>query len=238
MKNADVWRERVAGMASDELAAVLTVDARRYHGEVLELARKELRHRGFIVRGSSRGGVITSADGVMLRPRPAPARPAPDPGPKGVGGWLLIFILGQLLCRPLSHMEELTRSSLAIAQLSDKFPLMASVLEVEKALSFGLMLFGLIVGTALFGKGSSLPVRLAKIDLVAGPLAHVFIAVLCSFTDFPEDYREHVTQQYMWQAVRTSLWSLVWTLYFSRSQRVKATYLSGGPPAIGKTPAA
>lgn len=223
MRDTDVLRERVAGMSSDELADVLTVNPNRYGGEVLELARRELERRGFIFRGHGDGGIVTP-DGVTLRPRPHAPLPAVSTGPSGVGGWLLLYVIGHLTCRPLAALDGIGPSAASISQLAEGFPTTALILNVDKILSVVLMLFGVVVAFALCKKGSPFPVRLAKIYLAVYPLACMFLAALYSFNDFNEYYREAFVQGAMRRAALASVWSLAWTLYFNKSKRVRATY--------------
>lgn len=223
MKDKDVLRERVAGMSSDELADVLTVNQNWYGGEVLELARRELEHRGFIFRGHGDGSIAT-ADGITLRPRPHAPLPAAHGGVSGVGGWLLLYILGHLVCRPLSALDGIGPSTAAVSDIAGGFTTTALILNVDKVLSVVLMVFGVVVAVALFRKGGPLPVKLAKIYLAVYPLACMFLAALYGFNDFDDLYREHLAQGAMGRAVSASVWSLGWTLYFNRSKRVKATY--------------
>lgn len=219
-------RERVERMASEELAGVLMVDPGRYQAEFLELARQELQDRGFIFSGNG-GRVISTPDGITLKPHlPAPL-PAAKPLLSGTGGWLLIFILSNLVCRPLSAaVAGIGQDGSFVAQVAAQYPTTALLLNVDKMLSFGLLVFGVVVAVALLNKGTSLPVKLAKIYLAAGPPVHVFMAALYSFSDFPEEFRDYLVQTAMRQSVTASIWSLLWTLYFNRSRRVKATYFA------------
>ncbi|HEX8335577.1 MAG TPA: hypothetical protein VF621_02555, partial [Pyrinomonadaceae bacterium] len=162
MKDTDGLREHVAGMSSDELADVLTVNPNRYGGEVLELARRELEHRGFVFRGHGDGGIATP-DGITLKPRPHAPLPPAGRRASGIGGWLLLYILGHLVCRPLSALEGVGPSAAAIADLAQVFPATASILHFDKMLSVGLMLWGVLVAILLLRKGRPFPVRLAKI---------------------------------------------------------------------------
>jgi hypothetical protein len=230
LKKADAWSERVAAMPSDELAAVLTIDSARYPGEVLEASRLELRRRGFIFRGNGEDGIVTS-DGLRLAPRPSAPAAELYQGPNGVGGWLLVFVLSLLVCRPLSILQNgLGADPSVIMRVGEKFPATALLLNFDKVLAFGLLVYGVVVAFALFNKGSALSVKLVRIFLIANPLAHVLVALLCGLSDFPEEYRNQLAQEVMGKAVMASFWSLLWILYFNRSRRVKATYLTDEYP--------
>lgn len=223
LRETDVLRERVAAMTSDELADVLTVNPNRYGGAVLELARRELEHRGFIFKGHGDGGISTP-DGITLRPRPHTPLPAVRPAARGVGGWLLLYVLSNLVCRPLTTLDGVGHSAESISEIAEGYPTTALLLGVDKALTVGLIVCGVLVSVALLKTGRAFPVKLVKLFLAVYPLVCVSVAALYGLSDFVPQYRDHLMQLSMKQAVWASAWSLVWTLYFNRSKRVRATY--------------
>jgi hypothetical protein len=227
LKNEVAWRERVAGMANDDLAAVLTADAGQYHRDVVALARLELQDRGFVLREEGDGS-STSPDRAVLWPESAAIKLGINLKSTGVGGWLLIFILGQLILRPLKVLDIEVAQRYALIQELEKYPLTALLFKVDILLSVGLMAFGVVVALALLWKRNPLPVKLAKIYLALNPLAQVLMAALCSFSDFTAISKDRLAQAFMTQAAVPAIWSLIWILYFSRSKRVKAMYLDAG----------
>jgi hypothetical protein len=223
LEHTIVLQERVAVMSSEELAGVLAFNPEQYRSEFLELARDELEYRGLIF--SDAGRFVTTPDGLVIAPRMPALPPPPYYGPSGIGGWLLIFILGNLACRPLAALVNgVGHSATSIARISEIFPTTALLFSVDKMLTTGLIASGVAVSLALLYKGSSLPVRLTKIFLAAYPLLCMVMVALYSYNDLPEDIRDTVVRGSMRQAVGAAAWSLIWLLYFNRSKRVKATY--------------
>ena len=143
---------------------------------------------------------------------------------KGVGGWLVFFIVGQLVLRPAQYFG--TRASVVITpRIAARFPYNTRIIAVEQALQIGSMIAGILVGLALLKTGDKWPVLLAKAYLVATSLLVIVLAGLYFNTDLTEPWRTQLIVSGITSAVGTSAICLVWFLYFTKSKRVHATYL-------------
>lgn len=152
-----------------------------------------------------------------------------DASLKGVGGWLLWFIIGQLVCRPLQFVGTLSGPNSANAsQIADRFPFTATVINIEKIVMIASIALGVIVALALLRTDDSRPVTLAKIYLVANTVFSLLLAILYSTNDLPDKARSDLITQGISNLVVTSILCGIWFLYFTKSRRVRATYLEEG----------
>ena len=143
---------------------------------------------------------------------------------KGVGGWLLFFVIGQLVLRPARYFGN-RNTTVILAEVAAKFPLSAKIIAIERVFGIGLLIAGIFVGLALLKTGTKWPVLLAKLYLVITPMLMIGLAVLYFSSDLPEASRTELITSGIMNAAGTSLICFVWFLYFTRSKRVQATYL-------------
>lgn len=129
-----------------------------------------------------------------------------DASLKGVGGWLLWFIIGQLVCRPLQFVGTLSGpNSVNASQIADRFPFTATVINIEKIVMIASIALGVIVALALLRTDDSRPVTLAKIYLVANTLFSLVLAILYSTNDLPDRARSDLITQGISNLVVTSI---------------------------------
>ena len=145
---------------------------------------------------------------------------------KGVGGWLLFFVIGQLALRPILFFASLARGA-SSAGISERFPATGTIIKIEAAIQIGLLIGGILVGCALLKTGVSWPVLLTKVYLVANALLNLTLAVLYFGTDLPENARTSLIAKGIISGVLVSIVCFLWFLYFTRSKRVQATYFAG-----------
>ncbi len=160
---------------------------------------------------------------------PTPTSNSRDSGLKGVGGWLLWFIIGQLVCRPLQFIGTLSGpNSVNASQIADRFPFTATLINIEKIVMIASIVFGVIVAAALLRTDDSRPVTLAKVYLVANTVFSLLLAILYSTNDLPDRARSELITQGVSNLVVTSILCGIWFLYFTKSRRVRLTYLDEG----------
>ena len=143
---------------------------------------------------------------------------------KGVGGWLLFFVIGQLALRPMLFFASLIKSA-PIADVAQRYPATAKIITIEATIQIALLIGGIIVGLALLKTGVSWPVLLTKLYLVANAVLNLALAVLYFGTDLPEFARKSLIAKGIISGLLVSIVCALWFLYFTRSRRVQATYL-------------
>ena len=146
-----------------------------------------------------------------------------DSRPRGVGGWLLLFIIGQLILRPLMVWAEYAQAE-NVSEISKMFPTTGTLFTVEWVIIIHLLVFGIAVAFTLWKIRTPFAVLLAKIYLVANPVLLLVDALLYTLSDLPPATRDLVVRQGLYSAGRMLVWSIIWFLYFVKSDRVQATY--------------
>lgn len=146
---------------------------------------------------------------------------------KGVGGWLMFFIISQLVLRP-AHYFGNRDTTVITAEMAARFPLNVRIIAIEKILTIGSLIAGIVVALALLKTGTKWPVLLAKLYLMMTSLLKIGLAALYFTTDLHDRWRTELITYGIVDAAITSLVCVVWFLYFTRSKRVQATYLEPG----------
>ena len=145
---------------------------------------------------------------------------------RGVGGWLLFFVIGQLALRPMLFLSNLLRGATP-AEIAERFPFTAKIIMIETAVQVALLIGGIVVGCALLKTGVRWPVLLTKAYLVANAFLTLMVGVLYFNTDLPEGPRMSLIARGTVTGVVVLIASSLWFLYFTKSKRVQATYLTG-----------
>lgn len=112
----------------------------------------------------------------------------------------------------------------AASQIAERFPFTATIVNIERVVLIGLMVFGILVALALLKTGDRWPVDLTKVFLLANPLCALLLAGLYMQSDLPEAARSKLIVSGVVNLVAISAVCLAWFLYFTRSKRVQATY--------------
>jgi hypothetical protein len=146
-------------------------------------------------------------------------------GLKGVGGWLALFIVGQAFVRPLMTLGQFANPESLASKISGSFPITATLITVERIIIIHLLIFGIAMGLALWRVHTPFSVKLAKIYLIANPIVLGLDALLFKFSDLPPSVRDRVVEHTLTNVGVFAVWSLIWVLYFIKSERVRLTYL-------------
>nr|AIA16014.1 Protein of unknown function (DUF2569) [uncultured bacterium] len=153
--------------------------------------------------------------------------------PRGVGGWLAFFVIGQLVLRPLRTWNELNDPRNLVTPLFEtNFPTTANIIGVERALIIGLTAFGIVVGLSLWKVRTPFSAKLTKIFLVVNPIIFLLSAVAFKFSDLPPKAQNEVMQHGLFETGVLTAVCLVWFLYFTKSERVRATYYDEGDSLV------
>ncbi len=148
-----------------------------------------------------------------------------SPKLRGVGGWLLFFIIGQMILRPLRTLAELNDPKNAITPAFEAmFPTTATIIGIEKAFSIGLLAFGVAVAISLWKIHTPFSVKLTKIYLIANPVFMLSDSLVYQLSDLPAELQDSIMREGLLQAGVVAIVCLIWFLYFTKSERVRATY--------------
>jgi hypothetical protein len=151
----------------------------------------------------------------------------------GVSGWLALFVIGQsiiVVTRALAMPEALASLGGASWDLGTLAPALRPMLVIEAAFHV-LQVVGPIGGVYLVAKHNRyaprfwfayliVAIALVLLDLAVMPLVSARLELALSYT--PDWNRE--MNQALRENARGLIGMLVWTLYWIKSQRVKATF--------------
>src|SRR2546421_12799657 len=149
-------------------------------------------------------------------------------GLRGVGGWLLFFMISVGILRPLYSLKELFGSdSVDVSRLATMYPQTATIINGERIVFSGLVIFGIVVAIMLWKVHTPISVTLAKIFLISNAaIACLDVLVVHNYTDLPPQLVSMVESRVITPMIVTIILSALWFFYFLKSERVRATYLS------------
>jgi hypothetical protein len=181
-------------------------------------------------------------NGPAVTPSPLeqPARPAPPAGasvegPKGIGGWLLLPLLGLvmsvvLIARNLLELnglrgadEWVSRTAPGSVSSATASSLWTPYLNVSFAVGGLLVLFAAVLIVAFVFRSRRLPAGIVGFYIalvVAAGVDVVFFSLLPGGGLTPDSLRGAWTQ-----LVRALVSGAIWSLYFSMSKRVRNTFV-------------
>lgn len=155
----------------------------------------------------------------------APKKPTIASNLHGVGGWLLVFIVAQLIYGPFYFLAVHPESTFSHwAEMIDSYPVAASLLIIERSAEAGITLFGVIVAIYLVKGRSYKPISLTKTFLMISPVVSLLLAILIANSDLQEPLYSSVVSTGIIKLAFTCVSSLIWYRYFTSSKRVRATY--------------
>jgi hypothetical protein len=155
----------------------------------------------------------------------APTTIAPSNGPRGVGGWLVMFCVGLTILSPLLSLSQMVSNwGLALPAFS-RFPTIKSAMIWEYLGSTAILIYGFIVGCIIWSgspKGRDIARNFLGIRLV-GIVAVEIIAFLV-LGDLPSEMMKGVIGGAVGTLFREGVYFAVWWSYFVKSKRVQNTY--------------
>jgi hypothetical protein len=167
---------------------------------------------GFAILGTMLSSIISV---ILKRPYRA----------QGVDGWLLLFVVVQLVLRPIQAVNMLGSPDGANeSQIADRFPVAANIMSIERIVVVGLVIVGVFVAFALLRTGHQWPVVFAKIYLIANPLMAIVLPILYYTSDLPANAKSQLIPQQIVIVIVSGVLSGIWFAYFTKSKRVRATY--------------
>lgn len=161
-----------------------------------------------------------------------PPRQAADPlpeqpgGPRGVGGFLLLFCILSAVVTPLTTAFTILQTFSTAGFLVARVPAVEHYVYAETAVRASLMLLSLNAGLKLW-RVKPRAVSRAKLFLQCSLLSCLVMFFLPVFFDFPGGLVERFRSAMIPQFILVGIVAPLWLAYFSVSRRVKATYGQG-----------
>lgn len=160
---------------------------------------------------------------------PQPPLVAAPAGPRGVGGWLLLFCVSLTFLNPamtaynVFQTDEATRSVLA------RYPALNTLTQIDAVV--GIIIAGLSIyaGIAMWRVRPG-AVRAARIFLIVGLIYAVIAPFTPLFADLPQRANDAIMSAAFSSAGRGAIYYFIWLSYLSSSRRVRTTYANIAAP--------
>jgi hypothetical protein len=146
-------------------------------------------------------------------------------GPKGVGGWLLLWCVAITIIGPLLSISQNSMSWIQAQPAFDIFPVLKTAVLFENIALTILVIYGFIVGCMVWG-GNPNGRELSKNYLIIRFVGVIVIEIitLLLMTDMPSEVVSEVAAEVVGIFPREVLYFLIWWFYFKKSKRVRNTY--------------
>ncbi len=148
-------------------------------------------------------------------------------GPVGIGGWLRFFIISVGILSPLATGGQLMRSWEQLSPYFSRFPALKSFLIPGFFGAAVIVVLGIVVSILLEKappNGRQLAFGYLGIRFI-GSMLMTFVQY-SSISDLPPQILNPMASELFGGIVRESLILIVWGLYFSRSRRVRNTFVA------------
>lgn len=155
--------------------------------------------------------------------------PVDATGPKGVGGWLLLFCVGLTIPGPLYTLGQISINWEQAQPVFAQFPSLKTAVMWENAGSIALVIYGFVVGCMIWSgnpNGREIAKKFLLIRLF-GFIGIEFIAVVL-MVGMPSEVVASAIGAAVGAVFGNSIWFLIWWLYFKKSRRVRNTYAKAG----------
>jgi hypothetical protein len=226
--NYEDWQKRIESLSDDDLIKQLTLNADDYQEDYLSTVREYLSQRGYQFIGEGKEANLITPSGVRITKikEESPTPELIDLSLRGVGGWLGLFIIGQLILRPLQVGHQIFGSNVDLSRLSTVYPTLVTMVYIEIGLFSFLILFGVVVALILWKVYTPIAVTLAKAFLVTNVVIFLLDLLLTSYVDLPLGVDKLLTNEATANLITGTIWAGIWFFYFIKSKRVQATYFA------------
>jgi len=158
---------------------------------------------------------------------PVAAGPSPSVsmGPRGVGGWLMVFCVGLTILGPIFSFAGMANAWRACEPAFALYPSIKTAVIWENFGSAIIVVYGLVVGATIWGghpNGRAMAQTYLRVRL-GGMLAVEFVA-LSLMANLPGDLVSAGFSGVFGMALREGGYFLIWWFYFKKSTRVRNTY--------------
>lgn len=144
---------------------------------------------------------------------------------RGVGGWLLLFVVGLTILGPLLNLSTVSNNLSEAGKIAEMFPSLATVLYLETALILLLTAFSIYAGVSLWAIRPK-AVGTAKIYLLVLIAFSVLDLFIIMSADLPTPAASAAMGAGVMAIFRSAIYAVVWFLYLTKSERVYATYFA------------
>lgn len=141
---------------------------------------------------------------------------------RGVGGWLMYFIISLVFLSPLSMAASLRQYDLEWSRFYTTYPFLKTINSINLVVGFGMICFSIYAGVNLWTIRPN-AVHIAKIYLIVSAISSIMLTCLPLFAGFPERASTVFLQVFPVEMILL-VSPTVWFLYLSKSKRVATTY--------------
>lgn len=169
-----------------------------------------------------------STSGPTTPPSNVASSQTPSDGPVGIGGWLRFFIISIGILSPLVTVGQLMTNWDQLSPHFAAFPALRSFLIPGYFGAAVIVVLGIVVSVLLDKappNGRQLAFGYLGIRFIGSIL--VALAQYSSVSDLPPRILNPMSSELFGGLVRECLILIVWGLYFSRSRRVRNTFVPG-----------
>jgi hypothetical protein len=144
-------------------------------------------------------------------------------GPRGIGGWLLLFILGLTIFFPLATVYRMVNGYNQVYPYLDRFPGLVAIGWIDILLSSALICYSIYAGVQLW-RVRPKAVKAAKRMLLMGLTYSGGAIFLVAAAGLPPERTIYAVAKAFVNFVQTVIGVAIWYSYLNRSKRVRATY--------------
>lgn len=164
----------------------------------------------------------------VVRPPGSPAIVPANYGPKGVGGWLLFFVIGLVLLRPAISLPQMVIGWQETRPVFEHLPVLKTALAFEYGAGALSILIGIVVGILIW-TGNRKGRTLARFYLIFRVAFSVLISagVYFMLQELPDEALRQVMAAMVSGFITEIVYFAIWFSYFSKSKRVQNTYGEG-----------
>lgn len=146
-------------------------------------------------------------------------------GPRGVGGWLLLFCVGLTILGPLFSIGQTRINWIEAQPTLDQFPTLKNAVIWETTCLIALYIYGFIVGCMIWSgnpNGRNIAKKFLLIRFI-GFVGVEFVTVII-MGDLPIEVCVSVIGGISGAVFREAIYFSIWWFYFKKSKRVRNTY--------------
>ena len=197
-----------------------------------------------LATGRTEGASIPEPASVKQQPGPSPAPSAPPPandsqrdapskafpfiattGPKGVGGWLVVFALLLTILAPVLCLYGIDKAWSNTEKAFARFPVLKNAMMWESACTVTIVIYGFVVGWRILDRnpnGRKFAMQFLQIRFLG--FVGTYIGSLSILNGLPKSIMDASIHGAIESLLMELVFIVVWWFYFKNSKRVRNTY--------------